>query len=312
MTYVAKTINGDFIDLKQPLEVTLNQSEEAPADDISAVFPVDKRIEELKNISVYSSSEKIFYGLLDTQKTSYASSGTFLNIAARSMAALLLDNEACPQTYSVPSLLVIFNRHIKPYGFTSFSGDSKPFPLELVVSKGMSEWEVLETFCTDYLRVYPRINSDMTINATGNFPSNNIVFSSNGQGVKYSYIYENIKRHKLYSEVFVRATKEGSYSLEVKDNDAISRGINTKRYLNAIDSVKTPTVCGEIMLQTAQKNAYEVCVTCPGEVLLNIGDKATINDKLFGEIKNLLVSKIKYTLDSTSERTEVFLRRGDI
>ncbi|MDQ5983847.1 MAG: hypothetical protein RUMPE_00876 [Eubacteriales bacterium SKADARSKE-1] len=312
MTYIAETVNGDLIDLKQPLEVTLNQAEEAPADDISAVFPINKKIEELKNISIYSNFKKIFYGLLDTQKTSCTPSGTFLNITARSMAALLLDNEACPQTYSVPSLLIIFNRHIRPYGFTSFSGDSKQFPLELVVSKGMSEWEVLETFCTDYLRVYPRINSDMTINATRALSINNIVFSNKGQGIKYNYIYENIKRHKLYSEVFVRATKDGAYSLEVKDKDAINRGINTKRYLNAIDSIKTPTVCGEIMLQTAQNNAYEICVVCPGEVSLNIGDKATINDTLFGAIKNLVVSKIKYTLDSMSERTEVFLQRGDI
>lgn len=76
-----------------------------------------------------------------------------LEIAARSMAALLLDNEAIPQTYAYPSLPLLFERHGKPYGFTEWEGEPSGFSVPFTITKGMSEWEVLSLFCSRYLKV---------------------------------------------------------------------------------------------------------------------------------------------------------------
>lgn len=309
MTYQGKTVNNELIDLGQPVEIVMNQSADVPADDLELTLLCSGPVAELKEIYIIENSKNFFSGIVDTQSVSIDNSGIFLNITARSKAALLLDNEAIPQTYYVPSLFNIFNRHIKPYGFTAIVGDTRTFSNEFVVSKGMSEWEVLENFCADYLKVYPRINSDGTINATGEFENNSILFSNSPPGIKYSAIYENLKRYELFSEVDVKATTLGTYSTVVKDNDIINRGIVRRRLLNAVNNNKTPVSCGEIMLSTGAKNSYEICIFCPGSMNLNIGDKATVNDSILGVIENLVVSEIKYTLNKNGEQTKVLLRK---
>ena len=172
----------------------------------------------------------------------------------------------------------------------------------------MSEWEVLETFCADYLKVYPRINSDGTINATGIFNSNNVIFSNTQSGIKYTSIYEDLKRYELYSEINVKATTLGTYSTIVKDKKIIDRGIVRRRLLNAVNNPKTPFSCGETMLSKAAKNSYQLCLICPGSLNVNIGDKATVFDSVFGNFSNLIVSEIKYTLNKNVEKTKVLLR----
>ena len=309
MIYKAKTIDDKIIDLGTPLEVTLNQAEDIPADDLELKFLCCGKIRELKELYVIKNNKNIFSGIVDAQKVSIDSSGIFLNLISRSKVALLLDNEAIPQTYYVPSLLNIFNRHIKPYGFDFIIGDMRTFSNEFIVSKGMSEWEVLESFCADYLRVYPKINYDGTINATGKFMGNNILFSNVKSGVHYSGIYENLNRYEIYSEVDVKATSVDSYSTIVKNDDVINKGISRRRLLNASNNVKTPALCGELLISKSIKNSYSICLNCPGNLDIHIGDKASLYDPILLNIDNLVVSEIKYTLNKKGENTKVILKK---
>ena len=308
--YRGKTIDDEWVELGSPLVVTLNMAEGVPADDLEISVPCSRKTQELKEISLEKNGKNIFSGIVDSQKFSIDASGAVLNIVARSRAACLLDNEAMPQTYCVPSLLNIFNRHVKPYGFANISGDMRTFSNEFVVSKGMSEWEVLENFCINYLKVYPRINQDGAINATGNFVSSDIIFSNDGHGIRYSAVYENLKRHELFSEVAFKATTLGAYSTVVKNTSAINRGIVRRRLLNAANSAKTPLACGEMMLANSDKKSYEICVFCPEFLSVNIGDNATVCDNILGNIPNLVVSELKYVLGKSGEYTRVVLRKN--
>lgn len=309
MIYKAKTIDDDIISFLNPIKITMNKALNIPADDLEISFLFSGKMKELKEFYIEKDNKKIFSGIVDTQKISIDNSGIFLNISARSKVAYLLDNEAIPQTYYRPSLINIFKRHIEPYGFKNISGDMKTFSNEFIVSKGMSEWEVLENFCTDYLRVYPRLDQDGNINATGLFESKTVGFSNINDGIKYGSISENLKRYELYSEVDVRSTNLGSYSTIVKDKDSIDKGIKRRRLLNAVDDIKMPVLCGELMLSSAKRNSYEISLISPGYLDIDLGDKAFVNDYILGFIDDLVVSEIKYVLNKNYNHTKVLLRK---
>ena len=309
MTYKAKTIDDNIINFYNPLNLIMNRALNIPADDLEISFLFNGKVKELKEFYIEKDNKTIFSGIVDTQKISIDNSGIFLNISARSKVAYLLDNEAIPQTYYRPSLINIFKRHVEPYGFKNVSGEMKTFSSEFIVSKGMSEWEVLENFCRDYLRVYPRITPDGDINATGVFKSKTVGFSNINNGIKYGFISENLKRYELYSQVDVRSTNLGSYSTIVKDEDSIDRGIKRRRLLNAVDDVKTPVLCGELMLSSAKRNSYEISLISPGYLDIDLGDKAFVDDYILGFIDNLIVSEIKYVLNKNYNQTKVLLRK---
>lgn len=306
MIYKGTTITGKTIDLGNPISVRINKSDDALADDLYVVFCYEDFIEELKYIKVYCCDDIIFNGILDEQIVDITSSGKLFKIYARSTAALLIDNSALPQSYSNTSLEIIFNRHIRPYGFTKFVGNNKLFSKEFIVYKGMSEWDVLEKFCTMFLYTKPRISSNGTINASGKFDESKNVYLNNFDGqTKYKSISKNIKRYNKISEVFIRAGKESSYSIKAVDEYAIKSGIKRRRYLNLYDNTNIPVNYAQRVIDDANKKSSEIKVSCVGMVNTDIGCMVTIEDKLLGKLENLHISKIKYSMDAFGEVTEL-------
>lgn len=308
------TVDDEILEFLYPVKVGVSKSLDIPADELSAVFPLTERVPELKNIFLYNERlECLFYGIVDVQKFFYKSSGSFFSLNARNKVALLLDNEAEPQSYSLPSLGVIFKRHIEPYGFESLLGSGKSFAKDFVVTKGMSEFEVLESFCVNYLGVYPRFLEDSTLDATGDHKKSSIVFSNElDNAIRYSSISEVFRRYKQYSEIYVKAGDDTRYSLSVKNEDAINKGICRKRYINVSSSEDMPISYGEKLLKNSSKSSYEVVVSLPGSIDLNVGDIARVKDSTLKNMDwNFLVYKLDYVLDSSKEMTNVTLIRRD-
>ena len=222
------------------------------------------------------------------------------------MAAYLLDNEALPTTYCLPSLDLIFKKNIEPYGFKKIIGNKQTFATQFVVSKGMSEWEVLEQFCSKYLKVYPIVKENGIIDATGISQSEPIKFSNIEKGVQYISLFENIKRYDMISNVYIRTKKEGSYDMAIRDVDVLNRGIIRKRYLNAVETEKA-AISGELLIDNSKERSYEVGIVCCGAINVSIGDRAYICDTVLGEIQDMYVSNVKYVLNKSNEITEITL-----
>lgn len=310
MRYIAKTLSGNLIDLGMPYTTTINKAKRVPADDLTVVLPTLKKFEELVSIEVLDDENKVFFsGIIDEQKTTCTKSGCFLSLISRSYAAYLLDNEALPQTYVNPSLDVIFNKHIRPYGFSDITGDKSTFYKSFTVYKGMSEWEVLESFCLSFLKVYPRVDSKFTVDATGK--SSDVVwkFSNKGGGFNYSYILENNRRHKLISKVFARTSSKGPYSMEISDPENLRREVIKKRYINARNNLKAPELYGKFMISNSKSKSYEIRIYYPGAINVSVGDKVIVDDLILGYIDNLVIHKIRYTLDQDLQNTEIVLRK---
>ncbi len=315
MIYIATTLSNEKVDLGPCYGCETSKSREAPADSLNAVFFSDKKHEQYKSIEVYSSENRLFFaGIVDEQKFEVISSGCFLTIKARSIAALLIDNEASPQMYKRPSLDLIFKRHVKPYGFTSISGDKSTFSATLEVERGVSEWDVLARFCSTCLNTIPVVNADGSIDASGIPASGILTFSNDSNGIKYTSIRQQYNRHKLISEIIVCEPYAPIYVEKIRDNGLIENGISRRKFLSmAEDSTSAEKVSietAEQMIADAKKKFNEVRITCPGAIFAQIGSKARIEDHILGSLENLTVHDLEYSLSQNGEFTTFTLLEG--
>jgi hypothetical protein len=298
MTYVGITPDGKRILLPKPVSMKLNHSEDAPADGFSGVFPLARSGVYLTQLQIYGANGKLcFDGIVDDQTEVYGD-GILLTLAARSRAALLLDNEAIPQNYCMPSLGTVFQRHIQPYGFSGYEGNSRVFPGKLEVTKGMSEWQAAEAFCTKYLKVRPRIAGGRFI-ASNSLPKETLLFDRE-HGIPYASVSVRNKYCGLYSELFVK--NGNGYSPVARDELALSLGTARRRLLSEGADV-------DELIRSAHKKAFSVTVTCPGEVPGELMMKAVLRDKALEISESLYVSEIECALDSAGETTRFVLRR---
>lgn len=321
MIYDIENLNGSIITLNNPLSIKISMDEDAPADSITAKFAIDNDSEyyktfandQLVKIKVYDvdKSRMILNGLIDEQIVSVNDKGIILTIVARSTASLLLDNEAKPQIYNSFNSELLYKRHLKPYGYIGFNNaEDKRYIGIFEVGKGVSEWQVIEKFCKEFMIRTPRIRPNNTVDFLNEYKESGITFSNkDNKGLFYSSIEENYKRYKLISEVFVRSLKDGNYDNRIKDNVSINRGIIRKRYINAVGDNKSPIFRGTELIKSANRDSFELKLVYPGEIPIELFDKVTIDDEIIGKISNLIAVSINYTLDKLGEKCAITFRK---
>ena len=308
MTYIVTTVSGQKVNLGAAYSIQINKSRETPADSLTAVFFSEKIHPEYKLIEAYTSENQLFFsGIVDEQKFEVAENGCFLTIKSRSKTSYLIDNEASPQIYKRPSLEIIFKRHIKPYGFTSIIGNKSTFNATIEVEKGMSEWDVLEEFCSSCLGTFPLVNADGSIDASGRVATKKILFSNAGSGISYSYISQKYNRYKLISEITVCAPYAAIYVDKVKDIELTNNGICRRKFISMTEdtsSAKNISVeTAKQMILDSKKKFNEITIKCPGAIYAQIGNSAQINGSVLGPLQNLIVYEVEYTLNKSGEFT---------
>ena len=309
MNFRAITIGNKEITFNGPNFFTIEIDSKAPADSMVVTFSCDERVDEIKEISAYSDNTLMFDGIIDEQQFMMMNTGLFLKLYVRSKAGLLLDNEALPQIYSMVSINNIFDRHMKPYGFLGIRGGKEVVLEKFSITKGMSEWDVINNFCEQAFGITPRITMDGYIDLTDpkDYPILRID-EKNGEICNYM-AKENIRRCDLISQIFLRVQKDGAYDQIIINSETEGKGVLRKRYVNLVDSNKMTLPTVENKIEESNQDAYKMVVTTNGPVITRIGTRVEINDKIFGNIKNLRVEKIKYTLNPESDTTELTLMR---
>lgn len=147
MIFWGETEKGEKILLGEPESVTLKRDADAPADLITASFPAYDIWESFLYLHAYENGNQVFSGIVDEQRTSIGKNSMTAMLVARSKMALLLDNEAMPQTLMNPSLRLISKLYIEPFGFAPVVGSSTSVKGAFTIFKGESCWSVLDRFC---------------------------------------------------------------------------------------------------------------------------------------------------------------------
>ena len=300
MTYTA-VVNGNEISLPAPANASYDCNEDTPADSFAGIFPSEKAYGNITGMRIYGKGGSLFFdGVTDIQKE--ISGGTsYISLTARNRAGLLLDNEPLPQSYTYPSLPVIFRRHVKPYGFTEYLGSKQQYDGTITVTKGMSEWQVVSAYCKHFLLVTPRVRGSI-LDASGVKPQGEAIFCNSG-GIRYSSVERKNRYCAMYSELFAPSEKSGAYVSVQKDSKTEALGILRKRYLS---SSKANAYS---LIKETDRKAFALTVDCPGGIPAELYSPASLKDRFLGNIGGLYVSEIHYRLDKPGEHCKVVLRK---
>lgn len=310
MIYLAQTPDLRWVELGTPVSAELRRDEDAPADSLSVSFPLFSPSEQYRRLRVFHGDSLIFEGIPDEQRTAVDAAGALLRLEARSLAALLLDNEALPQIYERPSLPLLFRRHAAPYGFLEADGPGESFSTRLTVRKGMSEWAVLASFCGDHLGVTPRITPQGVLDATGLPPPGTLRFSTQGSTACCTLEEQRLFCKRL-SEVWLQTDPGGSYSNRVTDEEAVSLGVRRRRLESAAPSGARPASYGEGLLRRAREQSYRLILLCPGWLDARIGQAALVEHALIGAPGALQVASLRYRIGPQGETTSLTLRKKE-
>lgn len=295
--------------LTRPLLLTIRMDEDVPADDCYAVFAYED-IGEAVDVKVMDGDKVIFVGVVDEQEHLVSEQGRYLKLSARSLAARLLDNEAMPECYNHPSAALIFERHVQPYGIIRGEDDDAVYYGEQQVNKGMSRWAALKNFCTACYSFAPRVTADGVLWMKGVKDAGEAVFSDAGDGLVYTQLSEKRKRCEEISRVNVKINDDDGYVYQADNEDAIRRGVNRERYVNAVLS-STPMTCVDAMIRNGADASYGIELKCPGFAAHLMGCSAVVKNRLLGEIGGLYVSGVSYRLDSGGGTSTLKLKRRD-
>lgn len=288
-------------------KLVIEVDENVPADSLYAEFPYMVCPEPV-GVRVFSDDAEVFRGVIDEEEHAADGSGETLKISARSMAALLLDNEAAPCGYDHPSAALMYERYAKPFGLTLSEKDDAVYFGEQSVLKGDSCYSVLKNFCTACYSALPRISSTGTLSFKGIMKEDETRFGNTKGAVRFLSLSETRKRCEEISEVVVKTNSGGGYTLPIMNADALSRGIARRRYLNAT-LTQSPMRCADAMIANGQRKAYSVKLRCPSCLLGHEGNRASVDSDRIAVSGNLYISALRYRLTAGGEYTDVTLKR---
>lgn len=297
-------INGEELSADNPFYVLINRDENIPADDLTVMLPIMDLSRELSGVTVFDGEEIVFKGVVDEQVNFTDTKDCYTKIVARSMAAVLLDNECKPISYSYPSTSVIFKRHLLLNGIERFKGGECVVEGNIKIPKGASEWQALTSFSLKAFGKTPRVEADGTVNFNGVESDKSLIFS-NTDGIGYYSVKENNKRCKPISEVCAKTSASGFYDTVLHNDAAEKRGIRRIRYIDALSD--STLQVGDAMIKNCEKSSYEITVRTPERLPDVLGAKAVISDMKTLK-NNLYVSAVNYRLTPEKEETILTLK----
>lgn len=304
LKYILTDINSVETVMNNPFSMSIVSSDDAPADSFKAVFVVSGRIPEIYSVKVLSGAEVIFLGYVDEQTETVAENGVLLEIKARSLAAVLLDSEAMPQTYCMPSLRLLFERHFRPLGIKGYEGTDSAIPGELGVSKGMNEWQVLENFCDKFLGTKPYITNDGIIHTGENRQCDTVFLSGDNPKMRVS---RTLRRKALISDIYARTHISGGYEMHFVNEKADKHMVNRCRYVNTVDSKHRSILYIDDIISAANHKYESYIFDIGGIVICRVGDTL----RLDGTNKNMKIKELHYVLDSKGEQTRIYAEVTD-
>lgn len=311
LTYFFTDKNGKKCEIKNVLTAEISADVDVPADELVLTVPYDEKFRNVDVLEAYDGKSLVFVGQADEIVSVVKTGGAIVKIIARSLAGKLLDNEAEPVTYVNPAAKFIFERHLKPFGIVGYDGDEHPFMGKIKIEKGMTEWQVLEKFCSGRYGKSPRITGAGFALMCGTYGgAEPIVFGRNG--VSYTSLREYIKPYKVITDVKLRTEEYGGYK-SVISNKCVADRIKRVRYVNAFldnNAVKT----ADRMIENGNRQSFEVMIECAECLCGIVGRRAVIDDRLVGKREGLVVKSVKYTLGKNGESTTVVLGKenGDV
>lgn len=297
-------LDGKVLKSGELLSVVLNSEKDVPADSIAVTMPYDKNIAlSVSTITASLDDKNVFRGTVDEVVSLCDEKQAVMKLTARSPAGFLLDNEAEPVTYYCPTAEFVCKKHLKPFGIEVQDADNVPLSNYFRIDKGMSHWQVLESFCKLRYGTSPRIDGDGKAYLKGKVRDENLVFGE--KGIDFTSIKESRKVCELISGVRVRINEFGGYSSRIFNGNPDCNGVCRVRFVDAAETGGLKTA--DRIIENSNKKSYCIMLLCNGCVADAMGCRAEIFDERLGNIKNLIVQRVQYSLGADGEFTALEL-----
>ena len=294
-TYWGLEPGGRRVPLGEPIEAVFAFDADAPADQVKAVFPARGLLPALSGMKVEADGRPLFWGVVDEQNTRLSAGGLQVELVCRSREALLLDNEACPQPITDPSLPRLLGRLLEPLGFTHITGSKEPVRGTLEIEKGESCWQVLAGFCQGNLGVTPYVDPEGVLRCDG-LPTGELALKEVSGAVLSQ------KPCKELSQVWQQSFR-GGYDTLYRDKDAVAQ---RRRYCSSQSGLNP-----RAMIEQARRESWSVTVEAPAALWPLRGRLVTVDLPRLGTLSRCPVRSGRVYQDKKGLRTRLVLERGE-
>ncbi len=208
----------------------------------------------------YEGGQTVFTGVIDEVEWTHGPKGRRVSVIGRSLAALLLDNEAEAADYGVATLGDILRDHVFPYGIQVGEGTDIPACRNFSVASGQSEWQVLYQFCRYHGGVPPRFDREGRLILA---PFRDGGEKLLGPRVPVTELTRTERRYGILSEVLVR-DKRRKTAERVTNPAFLAEGGQCRRVISAGGSnVQALRYSGQFQLDKAWGERRRLTVTVP-------------------------------------------------
>lgn len=224
-------------------------------------FPEDgTSYEKAVRFFAYEGGRRVFTGVVDEVEWTYGAEGRRVTVTGRSLAALLLDNEAEAADYSVATLGDILRDHVAPYGIQVGEEAEIPACRNFSVAAGQSEWQVLYQFCRYHGGVPPRFDREGRLLLT---PFRDGAVKVLGPKVPVTRMARTERRYGVLSEILVRDRRRKTTE-RVTNPAFLNEGGRCRRVISAGgNDARALRYSGQFQLDKAWSHRRSLTVRVP-------------------------------------------------
>lgn len=301
--------NGNAWQIEQFISFDICHGLGEPCDYYELSFPYDssmlqKLSDSFRFVAVHG-DETVFRGVVDEYTISIGEEyGAVVTVSGRSMAALLMDNEAEAASYGTLTLDTVIANHVKPWGIGTIRKKSMPPLYSFTVDSGDSQWSILKRYCRYSCGVQPRFSREGVLllnDEAGSYLS--LTDDDISLGVKY-----RDTRYGCISEVLVKNRVTGA-SYTVENKELKNRGGSARRVINVprtsgYDSMR---YTGEYQIAEAERGKRFARIDVPQLFAAFPADRISVQSSCLGLDGTFTVSETHCYVNENGYGTEICL-----
>lgn len=221
----------------------------------------EKVYQKAVQLRAYQNGERVFTGLIDEVEWTLDRQGSRATLSGRSMAALLLDNEAEAVDYAAATLEDILRDHVYPYGIQLGEKSGIPACQGFTVTAGSSEWQVVYDFVRYHGGIPPRFDVNGRLILTPMENSGELLLDDT---VALTELMGRERRYGVLSEVMVR-DKRRQRAERVVNDAFVEQGGQARRLLtmNGTPGERAMRYSGQFQLDRSEAQRRRLEVTLP-------------------------------------------------
>ena len=299
--------NGDAWQIERFISFDICHGLSEPCDYFEVCFPyessmLDKLSGAYRFVAAHG-DDTVFRGVVDEYTISISTEGgSVVTVSGRSMAALLMDNEAEAVTYGTLTLDTVIANHVTPWGISTVRIKDMPPLYSFTVDSGDSQWSVVKRYCRYSASVQPRFSKEGILilnDAPGGYIS--LTDDDISLGIKY-----RDTRYGCISEVLIKNRVTGA-SYTVGNQKFKDRGGSARRVINVprtagYDSMR---YTGEYQIAEAERGKRFAKVTVPTLFAAFPADRITLHSTCLGLDGTFTVSETRCYANEDGYGTEI-------